>query len=77
MQPASFSSRFAAMNLDMLIYTAIWQGVSMVLERNAPELATLSNLIVLSFVFAIGYFVYPTKATGQTLGKKLLGLKKH
>ncbi|MBS1970809.1 MAG: RDD family protein [Bdellovibrionales bacterium] len=75
MQPASFSSRFAAMNLDMLIYTAIWQGVSMVLERNAPELATLSNLIVLSFVFAIGYFVYPTKATGQTLGKKLLGLK--
>jgi uncharacterized RDD family membrane protein YckC len=75
MQPASFSSRFAAMNLDMLIYTALWQGVSMVLERNAPELATLGNLTLLSFVFAIGYFVYPTKTSGQTLGKKLLGLK--
>ncbi len=75
MQQASFSSRFAAMNLDMLIYTAIWQGVSMVLERHAPELATLRNLFVLSFVFAIGYFIYPTKISGQTLGKKLLGLK--
>jgi uncharacterized RDD family membrane protein YckC len=75
MQPASFSSRFAAMNLDMLIYTALWQGVSMVLEQNAPELATLTNLGLLSLIFAIGYFVYPTKVSGQTLGKKLLGLK--
>lgn len=75
MQPASVSSRFTAMNLDMLIYGALWQGVSILIEKNSPEFATLGNLSLLSLVFAIVYFVYPTKTTGQTLGKKLLSLK--
>lgn len=75
MQPASFSTRFAAMNLDMLIFTAILQGVAMLLESNAPELATVPNLSIFSFVFSLIYFVYPTKASGRTLGKMLLGIK--
>lgn len=75
MQPASFSSRFAAMNLDMLIYTAIVQGLGMVIEQNAPDLATLGNISIISFVISILYFVVPTKTSGQTLGKKLLLLK--
>jgi len=75
MQQASISSRFAAMNLDMLIYTALWQGVSMLIERNAPEFANSGIFISLSFIFAILYFVVPTKLSGQTLGKKLIGLK--
>jgi len=75
MQPASISSRFAAMNLDMLIYMALSQGVMMLIESKIPELATVGVLSLISFILSVLYFVYPTKVSGQTLGKKLLGLK--
>src|SRR5437868_5546913 len=75
MQRASISSRFSAMNLDMIIFGALWQALSMLFEKFAPEQATLTNSLILCFVASILYFVYPTKVSGQTLGKKLLSLK--
>ncbi|WP_413288273.1 RDD family protein [Bdellovibrio sp. HCB337] len=75
MQPASISSRFAAMNLDMIIFGALWQALSIGIEKTAPEFATPGILLGLCFIVSILYFVYPTKASGQTIGKKLLNLK--
>lgn len=75
MQPASMSSRFAAMNLDMIIFGVLWQALSITLEKYVPEYATPGQLLVLILVFSLIYFVYPTKKSGQTLGKKLLNLK--
>ncbi len=75
MQRASISSRFSAMNLDMIIFVVIWQSLSMLSERVAPGLATPLSSVILSFLTVILYFVYPTKASGQTLGKKLLSVK--
>lgn len=75
MQQASLSSRFSAMNLDLLILTMISQACGMLIEEFAPELATLGNMLLVSSVLAIVYFVFPTKKYGQTPGKKLLSLK--
>jgi uncharacterized RDD family membrane protein YckC len=74
-QPASVSSRFAAMNLDFLIVGAISQGICMAIDSAAPELATTGNLLLLSFIISTLYFVIPTKTSGQTLGKMLLSIK--
>lgn len=75
MQQASISSRFAAMNLDVIIFGALWQAMSIGIEKAMPEVATSGNLLGLCFIVSILYFVYPTKASGQTLGKKLLNIK--
>jgi len=74
-QPASISSRFAAMNLDYLIVGAISQVLCMAVDSAAPEFATTGNLLLLSFIISTIYFVVPTKTSGQTLGKMLLSLK--
>ncbi|MGZ3748812.1 MAG: RDD family protein, partial [Pseudobdellovibrionaceae bacterium] len=75
MQPASISSRFSAMNLDWIIFGALWQAFSMFFNAFIPELMTQTNSLVLCFLASFFYFAYPTKKSGQTLGKKLLSLK--
>lgn len=75
MQPASFSSRFAAMNLDYLFCGAFLQAFSLGLEKLAPEAATPTVLLLFTLIFSIAYFVLPTKRGGQTLGKKLMAIK--
>lgn len=75
MQPASVSSRFAALNLDCLVYVAICQTTVVVIDKISPAFATVPILLGLNALWWVLYFVYPLTLSGQTLGKKLLSVK--
>jgi uncharacterized RDD family membrane protein YckC len=72
---ASFSSRFAAFKLDVLFFMVIWEVLRSGLEQAAPELMNFEMICVMYFVVSVIYFFYPTYKTGQTLGKKIIGIK--
>lgn len=75
MQPASVSSRFAALHLDCIVYLVICQAFVLLLEKFTPQLATVPVFIGVNALLWVLYFVYPLTRSGQTLGKKLLSLK--
>lgn len=78
---AGAGRRFVAVFIDGLIILAVYMILGMVLGTGGLGGANSSNLMlaalsnVVSLAIQIGYFVFYQASAGQTLGKKVMGVK--
>lgn len=77
MQYASFGTRFLAVLIDGLILGAINFALGMVFGAALGQDSTANGLIlnVVSIGISVGYVVFYQAAKGQTVGKKVMGIK--
>lgn len=72
---ASFSARFAAFKVDILIFTILCELCHWIVRSYAPQYLNFPNFVLLYLVVTFFYYCYPTYKTGQTLGKKWMSIK--
>ncbi len=80
MQYAGFWRRFTAISIDSIIldiFTAIlfWVGNLIVPTKSHFSYDVILPYYAMAFLLNAGYFIYFHGTTGQTPGKKMLGLK--
>jgi uncharacterized RDD family membrane protein YckC/tetratricopeptide (TPR) repeat protein len=75
LQPPKFSTRAAAFHLDALLFSVAYEAMHIPLLRFFPQ--GVPGL-VLGLIFVVAtflVFIVPTKTSGQTVGKRLYGLR--
>lgn len=74
MNHSKISSRFFAMLVDSIIITALNTGIRVACVKLIPGLGELLAFLLSLLIFQF-YIIRPIQKTGQTLGKKLLGIQ--
>lgn len=74
-QYASFGLRFVATFIDVLVILAVIFLLVFILNPSKENLPRLIVFNILEIAFILFYLIFYPSKTGQTLGKKVIGIK--
>ena len=75
MPSASFSARFAAFKVDILLFTILCELCHWAVLTFAPQSLNFSTFALIYIGVTFFYYCYPTFKTGQTIGKKWMAIR--